>query len=103
MVILLACVVFASDQPRKGANSALEKPEASNSADELARKVVTNELKAEDQDQTRWMYRMEHDEPGKSENKKKKMSVSSGCARIPANCRNSAEQDNRTVSKPGIC
>ncbi len=67
MVILLACVVFASDQPRKGANSALEKPEASNSADELARKVVTNELKAEDQDQTRWMYRMEHDELGKSQ------------------------------------
>ena len=34
------------------------------SANELVRKVVTNELKAQDQDHGHWMYRLEKEESG---------------------------------------
>jgi hypothetical protein len=34
------------------------------SANELVRKVVTNELKAHDQDHGHWMYRLEKEESG---------------------------------------
>ena len=37
------------------------------SANELARKVVTNELKFQDEDHGRWMYRLEKEESGKKQ------------------------------------
>jgi hypothetical protein len=37
------------------------------SANELARKVVTNELKFQDEDRGHWMYRQEKEESGKRE------------------------------------
>ena len=37
------------------------------SANELARRVVTNELKFQHQDQGRWMYRLEKEESGKKQ------------------------------------
>jgi hypothetical protein len=37
------------------------------SANELARKVVTNELKLQDEDHSRWMYRLEKEESGKKQ------------------------------------
>jgi len=37
------------------------------SANELARKVVTNELKFQDEDHSRWMYRLEKEESGKKQ------------------------------------
>ena len=37
------------------------------SANELARKVVTNELKLQDEDRSRWMYRLEKEESGKKQ------------------------------------
>jgi hypothetical protein len=40
------------------------------SANELARRVVTNELKFQDEDHSHWMYRLEKQESGKREVKK---------------------------------
>jgi hypothetical protein len=37
------------------------------SANELARKVVANELKVQDEDHVRWMYRLEKEESGKKQ------------------------------------
>jgi hypothetical protein len=37
------------------------------SANELARKVVANELKVQDNDLVRWMYRLEKEESGKKQ------------------------------------
>jgi hypothetical protein len=37
------------------------------SANELARKVVTNELKFQDEDHGRWTYRLEKEESGKKQ------------------------------------
>jgi hypothetical protein len=37
------------------------------SANELARRVVANELKVQDEDHVRWMYRLEKEESGKKQ------------------------------------
>ena len=65
MVILLACIA-TGNEVEKDANSVGAKTNTGESADVLAHQLVRNELKAEDEDKTRWMYRVEHDEPGKS-------------------------------------
>ena len=67
MVILLACIAATGNEVEKDANSVRAKTNTGESADVLAHQLVRNELKAEDEDKTRWMYRVEHDEPGKSE------------------------------------
>jgi hypothetical protein len=40
------------------------------SANELARKVVTNELKIQDENHNRWMYRLERRNPGGNRSRK---------------------------------
>ena len=40
------------------------------SANELARKVVTNELKFQDEDHSHWMYRLEKEESGRNRSRK---------------------------------
>jgi hypothetical protein len=67
MVILLACIAATGNKVETDANSVGAKTNTGESADVLAHQLVRNELKAEDEDKTRWMYRVEHDEPGKSE------------------------------------
>jgi hypothetical protein len=56
-IILLGSNAFAqSDSERRGI-----------SANDLARKVVINELKSQDEDHGRWMYRLEKDESGRKQ------------------------------------
>ncbi len=61
-IVILAIVLLGPTTP---AQSALARQEVS--ANELARRVVTNELKFQDEDHDHWMYRQEKEESGKKQ------------------------------------
>jgi hypothetical protein len=59
---ILTSILFAPN-----ALSQSDSPKHEMSAVDLARKVVTNELKVQDQDHGRWMYRLEKEESGRKQ------------------------------------
>jgi hypothetical protein len=56
VILLVSSVLPQSDPERFGI-----------SAHDLARKIITNELKFQDEDHGRWMYRLEKEESGKKQ------------------------------------
>jgi hypothetical protein len=63
LAAIVTCVAFAG-----GLNTATQVPEhAQATANELVRKVVANELKAETEDRSHWMFRLETERGGRKE------------------------------------